>query len=45
MKKQLKALYESPLNMVIDEVFVNTPLCASVEDGFVTENFEDDGIF
>lgn len=46
MKRQIKSLYERPLNEVIDELLINTPLCASQEEeGFTTDNFEDDGTF
>lgn len=46
MKRQIKSLYERPLNEVIDELLINTPLCASQDEGFVIEDkFEDDGTF
>lgn len=40
-----KQYYLKPLNDVIEDVMFTAPLCASLEEGFVIDNFEDDGTF
>lgn len=46
IKTNTKALYMSPINEVIEEAFLNAPLCASQDEGFVIDDrFEDDGTF
>lgn len=40
-----KALYKSPVSEILEETLLNTPLCASEDEGFTTDNFEDDGTF